>query len=1241
MRAEKSYRWCNLVGVGVMEPRFLVSKFDGRTEPFNSEKLRASIEKALRFAGLADYIDEVVNDVLSGLDTKRQVISTSEIADRVEKAFIERIVINDKFELAARAYLLARIYNHVYGKGNWSEISSEDLALTYSALRVLVSRYLVKDPGTLRLRETPSRLFWRVAKHIASAEHLDRREYWAKRFYDLMVSLRFLPNSPTLMNAGSKLGILSACFVIPVRDAIVTEEEEGIYDALRAQALVFQQGGGCGFDFSELRPEGDVVASTAGVASGPLSFIRVFDTNTEVIKQGGRRRGANMGVLHIWHPDIEKFVLSKSGKLKDVNLQNFNISVGVYDYFMESVIKGGKIPLINPRKASLIKANDSRYYAMVRARHYMNEDWVQEVILKELEEWGWSVPLDKSLIVTVDEALQIAESEGAIARWVDSGELFDSIVKSAWESGDPGLLFIDSINRRHPVWYLGKINSTNPCVSGDTRILTPRGWKTIREIFEEARHGGRPIAVAADGGVLGEGGEPLAYPAEILAPVVGGDVYRGKRDEDLGSLGVAPINAWIWHVGKKSGVRVITEEGFELTVTPEHLLLTPEGWKPAKELKPGDRIAIARLCQPLTGLGEDVDSDIAFALGWLVGSGILNRQYIAWYFGPESREAMERVRRAIEKLGGIVYIPAVCSNTSCKIQLDSDTEIYRKIVAIIREQPLNREEVSLPEIVWRMSNTSLISFLRGLFTSSSLVSTNKTVRLVCTSLRLLKEIQILLLNLGIISSIREIPQIEESRQNIESNKEESCARCGYYELLIEGSSKALYEELIGYGPEEESVIRTSRNIEDRSWAVVKSIDHVGEVDFYDLTVPGISAYVANGIISHNCGEQPLLEWESCNLGSINLEKYVVGGPDGRPTIDWRTLAEDIGTAVRFLDNVISVAKYPLKQLQIAVERTRKVGLGVMGWAHMLINLGIRYDSPDALYLAYHLAEFIAYNAYMASIELAKERGSFPEWNPSLYRPLWQTTMSIEELFDRAGVNLSEVSDRVKELVRSRPPVDWAQVESAMLSHGLRNATLLSIAPTGTLSIIAGTSSSIEPIFALAFTRVVTVGTFIEVNRLFLEMLRRYELDDQEVVKLVAESGTIAHNPYFPRKLRELFRTAHDVPPKYHVCHQAVWQQWVDAGVSKTVNMVYEATPADIVETYILAWKLGCKGITVYRDKSKSKQVIYFGVKISEKTAGERKEILGEEKVEAKPDKFRASAYVLKEGETGGCPTCEY
>jgi len=854
-----------------------VTKKSGVTESFKLDKLTKSVHLAMSSASLNDpsavsvVMDELMSEILKITDK----LTTSKIADLVEKIFISKVVVDPRYELAARYYLLARIYNDVYGKNAWTEFTPEDSRLSYYSLRVLSSRYLLRDPSSGRFIETPKKLFERVAKYIASAETKDR-EKWFNEFFKLMSESRFMPNSPTLMNAGTKLGILSACFVLPVRDSMVTPEGEGIYDAIRAQAIVFQQGGGTGFSFSELRPEGDVVSTTASVASGPLSFMKLFDVNTDVVKQGGRRRGANMGTLHVWHPDIMKFIKSKSGELKDKALQNFNISVGVYDWFFKYLAENLPVPLINPRKTSVDGTNDSRKYAVVWARHYMSEEWVQEVILDELEEHGGSIPLDKSVIITWDEALVIAERENAIVGWEDPKNIFQEIVKSAWDSGDPGLLFIDTINRRHPTWYLGKINATNPC-----------------------------------------------------------------------------------------------------------------------------------------------------------------------------------------------------------------------------------------------------------------------------------------------------------------------------------------------------------------------------------------------------GEEPLLEWESCNLGSINLEKYVVY-VDGKPTIDWVKLSHDVRIAVRFLDNVIDVAKWSLPQLEKAAKRTRKVGLGVMGWAHMLIKLGIPFDSVDALYLAYYLSEWIAYNAYEASVELAAEKGAFPAWNPKLYRPFWLTAKSLNELLEIAGVEL-KVSDHVRTLVKMRPQVDWSKLHEKMIRYGLRNAALLSIAPTGTISIIAGTSSSIEPLFALAFTRVVTVGTFIEVNPLFLEALREYGLDDPEVTNLIAESGSIRHNPYMPRKLKEVFVTAHDIDPLWHVLHQAVWQQWVDAGVSKTVNMRAEASIDDVKNVYLLAWRLGCKGITIYRDRSKTQQVIYFGAKLTRRMAREkraegtteaaqettRKESEAVENIskttEATPEterrtqvKYRITTrYVLQEGESGGCFTCEY
>jgi len=1267
--------------------RILVIKRNGREERFSIGKLRKSIEKALRYADINDSLDEVIesiiNDISSFVKKNNSLkVKSTDISEFVEKALVSKIIENPSYEKAARAYVLGRIYNHVFGKGSWEKFDELDERFTYTALRVLNSRYLRKDPKTGRIVETPKMLMWRVAKSIAEAEDESKRDYWAKKFFELLINRKFIPNSPTLMNAGTKLGILSACFVIPVRDSMVTERGDGIYDAVRAQAIIFQQGGGTGFNFSELRPKGDVVASTSGVASGPLSFMKIFDLNTEVIKQGGRRRGANMGVLHVWHSDIRDFIKAKSGKLKDVHLQNFNISVGVYDYFMHAIKDDAKVPLINPRKTSIDGSTNSLKYAIVWARHHINEEWVQEIILKELEKRGGSAPLDESLIITWDEALAIAESEDAITDWVSAHELFEEIISSAWDSGDPGLLFIDTINRRHPTWYLGKINATNPCVSEDTLILTPKGWRKAKELFEEAKLKGVAIGVEVDEELLGEGGETLAYKTKLVTAVGEEPIYITTNGKELKLLVSKAVNAWVWHVGKKPALKVKIKEGFEITVTYDHKFLTPEGWKKAEELKPGDRILVGRLHPAMLSNAIkgsiDLDEDIAFALGWLIGDGIVNEHYVAWFFGKEDTVAEERIRRGIAKLGGNPLSHTyVLSGSEYKIQYNRTSKVYKNVMKLLGNTLAKGRERRLPEIVWRLSPRALAAFLRGLFTADGYVDQDKAIRLTGASKRLLQEVQILLTTFGITSIIYERPYQSTFNYVTKNGEERAYKTKGYYELIIKGYSIKIFKQVIGFESikkmEKLSLVKTKI---DDIWATVESVENVGLIDFYDFTVPGTHNYIANGLVNHNCGEEPLLEWESCNLGSINLEKYVTL-KDGKPTIDWDTLAKDVKIAVRFLDNVISVAKYPLKQLAQAAQRTRKIGLGVMGWAHTLIKLGIPFDSVDALYLAYYLAEWIAYNAYLASIELAKEKGTFPAWDPELYRPHWWTAMPLEKMLKIAGIK-DKPSSNVLRIINSRPKVDWRIVEEGMKKYGLRNAALLSIAPTGTISIIAGTSSGIEPIFALAFIRVVTVGTFIEVNPLFLEKLAEYGLDEPEVLKTIAETGTIAHNPFMPKPLRRVFRTAHDIEPIWHVLHQAVWQQWVDAGVSKTVNMRAEATKEDVRRVYILAWALGCKGITIYRDKSKSRQVIYFGVKLSKELVKRgamvpEKESISEKVTASKPlselCKESSTAYIvegrggsgvegrtssegaryrlapqpikLKDGDIGDCSTCEY
>jgi ribonucleoside-diphosphate reductase alpha chain len=570
-------------------------------------------------------------------------------------------------------------------------IPLQDIRLTSNALTVLRSRYLKKDEQG-NIMEMPEELFNRVAVNIAQADllygHTDVRKT-EEEFLRLLTSLEFLPNSPTLMNAGRPLQQLAACFVLPVEDSL-----ESIFEAVKETALIHQSGGGTGFSFSRLRPKNDAVRSTNGAASGPVSFMKVFNVATEVIKQGGTRRGANMGILRVDHPDILEFIAAKTDNR---DLLNFNISVAVTEKFMHAVEQDADAPLVNPHNQQTVK--------IVKAR-----------------------------------------------------EIFDAIIEMAWRTGDPGVVFLDRINRDNPTPHLGDMESTNPC-----------------------------------------------------------------------------------------------------------------------------------------------------------------------------------------------------------------------------------------------------------------------------------------------------------------------------------------------------------------------------------------------------GEQPLLPYEPCNLGSINLS-LLHREQHGLYRIDWERLERIVRTAVHFLDNVIDMGRYPLDQIDRLAKGNRKIGLGVMGFADLLIRLGIPYDSEEALATGEEIMRFIRERGWAASEDLARERGVFPNFPGSIY--------------DRLG------------------------------GSRLRNATVTTVAPTGTLSLIAGCSSGIEPLYALSFTRHVLGDIELpEISSHFLEVARQRGFFSDTLVMRMTAGESIRHMHDIPDDIKRVFVTTFNIAPEWHVRMQAAFQRHTDNAVSITVNFPPQATLDDVRTVFLLAYREGVKGITIFRSGSKTAQVL--------------------------------------------------
>lgn len=955
------------------------------------------------------------------------------------------------------------------------------MELTGIRKTVFLDRYARKGPDGKPVESSPEEMWDRVARAIAEVEEPGKREEWERKFRKALDGFKFVPGGRILAGAGTGHKVTYYnCYVIPSPE----DSRKGIMENVSLMVEIMSRGGGVGVNLSTLRPRGTYVRGVNGTASGPVSWAEVYSTATGSVIQGGSRRGALMLMLDDDHPDIEEFITVKRDLTK---ITNANLSVCISDAFMEAV----------------------------------------------RQDLPWDLKWN-----------------GKVYKTVRARDLWELICESAWASGEPGVVFMERVNKRSNTWYCEKINCVNPCFVGSTRLSTDRGMLTFEELFRE----GRPVTVVTD----------LRAEDQALQVVGAGPVAarRGTRLRPAAPVMLTRRQAEV--------MRLVTEHGFEVVATPDHPFLTPAGYVPLRDLRPGDvlflqsgegawstddrlpdewhRAVAARGRMRVRIERGEADPprtwsrELGQVLGWLTGDGYVYRDQgkprLGFVFGRDEADLLPVIRERIRRWFGVSGAVSTRNHTT--------TLLYSSTVASFFEslgvRPVKAREKRVPEAVWRAPREAVVGFLQGLFTSDGTVNRTDekkscSIRLASSSKALLQDVQLLLLNFGIVASLKERRAAGTSRLPDSRRQVRDYETGTQYELILDKANRDRFVEEIGFLSTSKQakvcgfIAHKARrsNREDYVTRVV-AVEPAGTADVYDTTEPVTHSLIANGIVAHNCGEQPLGPWGVCNLGAINLAAFVEDG-----AIDFDGLRETVAIAVRFLDNVIDATEYFFKENEQAQRYgIRRVGLGTMGLADMLIKLGIRYGSEKAFEVCDEVYRLIRDEAYRTSALLAKEKGAFPLFDKEKYLQGW----FIQRL-----------------------PEDIRQL---IAQHGIRNGFLLTQAPTGTTSLLAGVSSGIEPVFAFTFKRTDRTGTHIVYHDLYKKWLEEHP--DEPVP--------------------DYFVSADQLTPEEHVRMQAVIQQYVDASISKTVNAPRHHTVEEVRTLYRLAYELGCKGITYYRDGSR-------------------------------------------------------
>jgi ribonucleoside-diphosphate reductase alpha chain len=715
---------------------------------------------------------------------------------------------------------------------------------------------------------------------------------------------------------------------------------------------------------------------------------------------------------------------------------------------------------------------------------------------------------------------------------VNAREIFNKIVENAWRNGDPGMIFLDRINdsTSNPVKSIGMIEATNPCLTGDTWVTTPEGPFQIYDLVGKTR------SLLLDG--------------------------RFQATNDKG----------FFSTGRKKIYEIQTERGYSLKATSNHLIKTIKSlsrhkaefeWKPVDKLKPNDLVALSNN-KDVNWRGKGSFGE-GYLLGILFGDGALGKRNATISIWGDNKGS-QAVRREIERWAFRLPHRSDFNGFQRKIKERPEYRLRLRSIHLLAERYgfTPGEKKITPEIE-SAGRSFYQGFLRGFFDASGSVQGTQrkdlSISLAQSNLETLQAVQRMLLRLGIASTIykgRRPGGKDKLPDGIEDYKEYIIK--AQHKLVITDSNLSVFASAIGFSEIEKreklldrlSLCQASLNRE-RFLTKIDKIIPRGSQEVFDVQVPKVNAFSANGMIVHNCGEQPLLPYESCVLGSINLAKFVSEG-----AISWSRLKKTVQTAMHLLDNIIDMNIYTIPEIEEISKGLRRTGLGVMGFADMLIKLGIPYNSAEGIEMGEKVMEFINTEAKIASQRLAEERGAYPYFKKS--------------------------------------------DDSKRGDSPLRNVARTTIAPTGTISVIGDCSSGIEPIYALVHKRKSIwdkKGPKVEllvIDKNFKRIIKERGLYDDELMERISASGSIAKIDSIPEQIRKVFVTAHDLSPIDHIKVQAAFQRHTDNAISKTINFPNSATVEDVKEAYLTAYRMGCKGITIYRDGSRDIQVLTVGDK---------------------------------------------